>query len=277
MGVRHDSGNAVPVDATLRHTFLLVQSGSVTIVGRFPDVRAGTGDLIVIRPSTPFGARPDPHAEFVALLLHERFVSEVLYWRYPIVGGQRALARDVRAHSPAVQRIRFPSRARAKIGSLIEQVATLPADTPIFTSMRLALGVIDAVHPYILATDRVVLEAPGEGPVTGLIPRREVERMRRLLHARYTERWTMDRLAGEANMSVSTLRRAFRSDLGVTPMQYLRRLRISRFEQLVTDSNMTFTAAAHAVGLESTGHLREHMSRIHANPASVVRSQSRRL
>ena len=25
MGVRHDSGNAVPVDATLRHTFLLVQ------------------------------------------------------------------------------------------------------------------------------------------------------------------------------------------------------------------------------------------------------------
>jgi transcriptional regulator GlxA family with amidase domain len=72
---------------------------------------------------------------------------------------------------------------------------------------------------------------------------------------------SLDDIADEANMSVRTLNRRFRDQLGTTPLQWLLLERVERSKQLLETSDLSVERIASEVGFGSAVTLRQHFAR----------------
>ena len=80
---------------------------------------------------------------------------------------------------------------------------------------------------------------------------RRIARALALLHEHYAEDWTLDRLAREVGMSRTALAVSFRQLVGVAPMAYLTRWRVTRAANLLRAGNIGLERAATEVGYAS--------------------------
>ncbi len=75
-----------------------------------------------------------------------------------------------------------------------------------------------------------------------------------LLKQSYLENRPIEDFAKQSNVSVSTFRRLFKKEYGVSPLQYRNRLRINRAQQLLREGGCTVAEAAYASGFENIGY-----------------------
>ncbi|HEU4328619.1 MAG TPA: substrate-binding domain-containing protein [Roseiflexaceae bacterium] len=75
-----------------------------------------------------------------------------------------------------------------------------------------------------------------------------------LIHTCYAEDITPADIARHVNMNEDYLARCFRQELGLTPMAYLNRYRISQAKQLLTSSDKTISEIALGVGFSTSSH-----------------------
>jgi transcriptional regulator GlxA family with amidase domain len=69
-----------------------------------------------------------------------------------------------------------------------------------------------------------------------------------LLRSRLAEPWTLGSLAEEVHLSRSQLVRAFDATVGISPMAYLRLMRVEQMARLLAGSDLAIGALARAVG-----------------------------
>ncbi|MYR27660.1 MULTISPECIES: AraC family transcriptional regulator [unclassified Streptomyces] len=81
-----------------------------------------------------------------------------------------------------------------------------------------------------------------------------VPRAVRLLTERIAEPWTLDALAAEVSASRATLSRRFKQATSMTPMQYLKRLRLGEARHRMVVRGDSAARAATAVGYRSAPH-----------------------
>lgn len=78
-----------------------------------------------------------------------------------------------------------------------------------------------------------------------------LERAMKYMHEHYDQTLDVERLASLANMSPSTFHRNFRQMTASSPIQYLKKLRLSRARELLQDQGLKVKQAAAMVGYES--------------------------
>lgn len=93
------------------------------------------------------------------------------------------------------------------------------------------------------ATARGVAPPAGRGVVRG-----HVVVAVNALHARLAESWTLDSLADKVHLSRSQLVRAFDATVGMSPMAYLRKMRVERMARLLTTTDVSIAETARSVG-----------------------------
>lgn len=93
-----------------------------------------------------------------------------------------------------------------------------------------------------------------------------VARAIRLIHHRYAEALTVDRLATEAAMSAPTFHAHFRAMTGTSPMRYVQSTRLHRARLLMLRQPLTAAAAAAAVGYESASQFSREFKRLFGRP-----------
>ncbi|RTR06547.1 AraC family transcriptional regulator [Halomonas nitroreducens] len=71
------------------------------------------------------------------------------------------------------------------------------------------------------------------------------------LHARYAEEVSVEALARQANMSPSTFHQHFKAVAQASPLQYLKRLRLIKAQQLLVQDSSNVNQAAETVGYRS--------------------------
>lgn len=76
----------------------------------------------------------------------------------------------------------------------------------------------------------------------------------KLLQAGLTEWWTLDLLAKEVHLSRSQLVRPFDATVGMSPMAYLRRMRVERMARLLVSTDLSIAEAARSVGWRNQFH-----------------------
>jgi AraC-like DNA-binding protein len=76
----------------------------------------------------------------------------------------------------------------------------------------------------------------------------------------------MDELAAKAHMSPSTFRQHFRAVAGMSPLQYLKNLRLQDARQLMLNENLDAGSAAVRVGYESASQFSREYSRQFGEP-----------
>ncbi|MDA8329861.1 MAG: helix-turn-helix transcriptional regulator [Candidatus Dormibacteraeota bacterium] len=75
-----------------------------------------------------------------------------------------------------------------------------------------------------------------------------------VLRPRLAEPWTLDSLAEEVHLSRSQLARSFAATVGMSPMAYLRQMRVERMARLLASTDLSIAEAARAVGWRNQFH-----------------------
>jgi AraC-like DNA-binding protein len=87
------------------------------------------------------------------------------------------------------------------------------------------------------------------------------------LHSHYAEPLNVDTLARQANMSASTFHEHFKRSTLLSPVQYLKRLRLLKAQQMLIAQGMGVAQVAHCVGYQSTSQFsREYKRYFDRNP-----------
>lgn len=172
---------------------------------------------------------------------------------------------------------------RGAICALLSELAPLPATgrTPAFTPVPVSRPLLEAWDRYL-----ALLDSPGDCPI--LAPARERELLYRLLQSphgpvlrqiarqdgrlsqiRHTLEWMQQhfhepipirRLADTAQMSVASFNRHFKAATAVSPLQYLKMLRLQAARRRLSTASDVATAAF-AVGYESASQFSREYSR----------------
>ena len=87
--------------------------------------------------------------------------------------------------------------------------------------------------------------------------------------------WNLEDLANSLNVSSRHLRRCFVEDLGVTPVQFLRSIRLLRAKQLLSDTSLSLTEVAFASGFKSVRTFNETIKKQYKLKPSDMRKQQR--
>jgi len=74
----------------------------------------------------------------------------------------------------------------------------------------------------------------------------------RVLSSRLAEPWTLTSLAEEVHLSRSQLVRVLDITIGVSPMAYLRRMRVQQMARLLCSTDLSIAEVARAVGWTDT-------------------------
>lgn len=75
-----------------------------------------------------------------------------------------------------------------------------------------------------------------------------------LLRSRLAEPWTLDALAGEVHLSRSQLVRSFDATTGLSPMAYLRQMRVEQMARLLASTDLSIAETARSVGWRNQFH-----------------------
>lgn len=85
--------------------------------------------------------------------------------------------------------------------------------------------------------------------------------------------WTMESMADIAAASPRHLSRLFQQSAGMSPVDYVNRLRTALARELLGQTRLDMEAVAERAGFGSSRHLRRVWSRFHADPPSALRRQ----
>jgi transcriptional regulator GlxA family with amidase domain len=86
------------------------------------------------------------------------------------------------------------------------------------------------------------------------------------LKLNFTRNVLADELAASANMSPSTFRQHFRAVAGMSPMQYLKQLRLQEARQLMLNQGIDAGTAGVRVGYESASQFSREYARLFGAP-----------
>lgn len=100
----------------------------------------------------------------------------------------------------------------------------------------------------------------------------QVARVINVMEAHYAKKLDVEQLAGVANMSVSAFHKAFKEITADSPLQYLKKIRLSRAKDLLVQRKMKAYLAADQVGYESPSQFSREFKRYFGqSPAEVIR------
>lgn len=94
-----------------------------------------------------------------------------------------------------------------------------------------------------------------------------------ILRTRLVEPWTLDALAHEVHLSRSQLVRAFDATTGMSPMAYLRQMRVERMARLLVSTDLTVAAVARTVGWDDSNYASRCFHAVYGMPPTEYRRQ----
>ena len=102
-----------------------------------------------------------------------------------------------------------------------------------------------------------------------------VKAIERLMRDNVQREWSLLELAQAVNLSVWRLSHIFVSEIGKSPMQYLRQLRMDRAKYLLETSFLSVKEIAHQVGLNDESHFVRGFKKVHGDAPTRYRLRSR--
>jgi len=104
-----------------------------------------------------------------------------------------------------------------------------------------------------------------------------VRRITKLLSDDLSRDVDLNALANSVNLSVSRLRHLFKDETGLTPAQYLKRLRLERARELMEESFLRLKEVMPQVGINDESHFVRDFKKKHGLPPIKYRHRGRRV
>ena len=140
----------------------------------------------------------------------------------------------------------FVSKCTETFSCAVERLADCLQD-PMQTSV-LGKGLVREIFYHIL-------KGPQAAPLFSLVSHNthlsKMERVLKHLHQHYQGKLDIEQLATMANMSASSFHRNFKQVTATSPIQYVKKIRLSRARELLLDQGLKVKQAAAQVGYDS--------------------------
>lgn len=88
-----------------------------------------------------------------------------------------------------------------------------------------------------------------------------IDKALKQIHSNFNEPFNVDQLAGFVNMSTSAFHRAFKDVTSLSPIQYLKKVRLNKAKSLLVDEGLRASDAARMVGYESVSQFSREFKR----------------
>ena len=184
-------------------------------------------------------------------------------------------------------RLELDSRVVARIAAEMESPAPGKACSRAMSVVSLDEGLLDALKRLIRALEEpqllpllvpliqqeiiVRLLNGAHGPalrhlVAAGSPGQQIAKVIAWLAKHFTANFSIDDLALRAHMSPSTFRQHFRAVTGMSPLQYLKQLRLQDARQLMLNEDVDAGSAALRVGYESASQFSREYTRLFGAP-----------
>ena len=95
----------------------------------------------------------------------------------------------------------------------------------------------------------------------------------KIIQTKYAEKMDVEYLAGEARMGVTAFHQSFKQVTSESPMQYLKKVRLTQARALIMREKEKVYIAADAVGYESTSQFSREFKRLFGEPPSAFARQ----
>lgn len=253
----------VPPVRSANFKAFLMRAGAAELNGPFGTHTVEAGDLVLLAAGTVCGSVSLTPVNVVCAYFNPGFLTDQVRWTLPgDVSDRRAAARQLYDAISGV-RIFHLSPAQAEVfGAHFDRLLCLSEQAASFGDKFVAATQLI----WLISELFTPTESAAVPPVTGveLRPlRQEVRVVLDLLQHDYHRSWTTTALADQVALSESALRRAFHRAVGMTPREYLHRVRLMRFEQFVAASAVSIGEAARRVGWDSGDYARRVFLRNH--------------
>jgi AraC-like DNA-binding protein len=144
--------------------------------------------------------------------------------------------------------------ALSRLIQLLDEPALLAKLAPLI-QQEITLRLLYGEHGHIL-----------RHLVTVGSPSQQIAKIISWLKLNFTKDVLMDDLAAKAHMSASTFRQHFRSVAGMSPLQYIKNLRLQEARQLMMNDSLDASSAAVRVGYESASQFSREYTRLFGAP-----------
>jgi AraC-like DNA-binding protein len=144
--------------------------------------------------------------------------------------------------------------AITRLASLVSEPQLIPLVAPLI-KQEIIVRLLNSEHGPILRH----LMAAGS-------PGQQIAKLITWLKRHYTENIAISDLADKAHMSESTFRQHFRAVAGMSPLQYLKHLRLQDARQLMLNEDIDAGSAALRVGYESASQFSREYTRLFGAP-----------
>lgn len=241
----------------------LVRAGAAELSGPFGTRTVETGDLVLLSPGTVCGSVSLAPVDVVCAYFNPGFLTDQVRWTLPgDVTDRRVAARQLYDTIPDMRCFHLNAAQVELFGAHFDRLLCLSEQVGSFGEKFVAATQLTWLMSKLFAP----AESVEASPVTGveLRPlRQEVRVVLDLLQRDYNRSWTTTALAGHVALSESALRRAFHRAVGMTPREYLHRVRLMRFEQFVAGNAVSISEAGRRVGWDSGDYARRVFVRNH--------------
>lgn len=253
----------VPPVRSANFKMFLMRAGVAELSGPFGTRTVKTGDLVLLSAGTVWGSVSLAPVDVVCAYFNPGFLTDQMRWTLPgDVTDRRAAARQLYDAIAGVRSFHLNAAQAEVFGAHFDRLLCLSNQGGSFGEKFVAATQLIWLIGELFASTETI-EAP---PVTGVelwSLRREVRIALDLLQRDYDRSWTTAALADHVALSESALRRAFYRAIGMTPREYLHRVRLMRFEQFVAGSAVSIGEAARRVGWDSGDYARRVFVRNH--------------
>ncbi len=223
------------------HEFLelaVVSRGSGVHVTHGSRVPLETGSVVFIRPGTWHSYQETDDMWTFNLYLGSGLLHREFAWIHEYPALSRALLRG----TPNLGR--FDPDMTQQVLAWLEQIRNLPTRRrPSFVG--LADCVLDSLQELTVRSSR-------DADIVSVA--KAVTIMMRLMRQDLAARWTIDDLAQAVNASTSFVHRAFRSNVGMSPMAWLQQERGEAFATLLAHTDKTISEIGHAVSWDDPNY-----------------------
>ncbi|MEL0647942.1 AraC family transcriptional regulator [Pseudoalteromonas agarivorans] len=249
----------------------LIYNSGIIIVGQghkiihFPDhqIKYGAGDYLVLGVPVPLECEAFTDNDLPVMGIAVDINPAMLH----------KLVNQIMQNKPL-----SASSSSAQIGAV--QSATLDTAMELVTH-RLLTVLNNPIEAEIFGEDIVkelvyrVLCGPQGHTLIGLAMHdghyARIARALSTMHSSYANQITVEGLAEEVNMSVSSFHRAFRQVTFESPLQYLKKVRLAKAKELITSSGSKANEAALKVGYTSPSQFsREFKRHFNKTPSQVL-------
>lgn len=136
-------------------------------------------------------------------------------------------------------------------------------------------GLRAAIDALVIEVSRLLLAASGQASGAAFVLLHPaVEQAQQILEHHYAQSWSLNDLGRLTGVSPNHLVKLFTSDIGISPHQYLMRLRLERSKDLLQHSDATITQIAFDLGFASGQHFASTFKRMVGVSARMFRQNA---